>query len=237
MSRSFWAQALMLALTFILVSCSASAHPNAVSLEEIEAIQITSFPEKIDKNCRNGKAKIFDECSKQTELFNQAKLRAELEGKTVLVSYGAEWCIWCHVFDAYINGDMNKFTYTFGDPGDDERYTHTMRERAKRDVSQEAYNLKKFVSDNFIIAHIDYEHSPNGDDVLSNANAWDNYGDWLPYIFAVDSSGEYVAMVNHDEAEVRRDTNDWYRGYDRVKLLKQLKDIRNSAIMKSKDLE
>jgi len=106
-------------------------------------------------------------------LFAEAQRLAKAENKTTLVSYGAEWCIWCHVFNAYVHGYIDKFTYTFGDEGDDKRYTHTMRERAMRDVSQEAYDLKKYVSENFILIHIDYEHSPDGDDVLSQVGAWD----------------------------------------------------------------
>lgn len=217
---------LIICITIFVCGCSGSVSNTAVSSKTIDAIQITSFPEQIDSNCRGGKAKIFDECSDQVELFNQAKLRAEAEDKTLMVSYGAEWCIWCHVFEAYINGDVEKFTYTYGSPGDDERDTHTMRERAKRDVSQEAHDIKKFVSENFVIVHIDYEHSPDGNNVLSKAQALDNYSGAVPYIFTVDAAGKYAAELPHFDAEVRRDTSDWYRGYDRVRLLEQFKSIR-----------
>jgi len=217
----------------LITGCSAAQNNKDNSSRAIEAINITSFPEQIDTSCRGGRAKIFDECSNQTELFTQSKIRAKTENKTVLVSYGAEWCIWCHVFDAYINGDVSSFTYTYGEPGSDERYTHTMYERAKNDVSQQAYDLKKYVSENFVVAHIDYEHSPDGDDVLSITQAWDDYDGSIPYIFTVDESGKYAAKSIHDEAEVRRDTDDWYRGYDRVKLLQQLKNMRNVAIENS----
>ena len=162
-------------------------------------------------------------------IFTQAKLRAKQEGKTVLVSYGAEWCIWCHVFEAYIHGDVEKFTYTFGQEGDEKRYTHTMRERANRDVSEDAYNLKKYVSENFVLAHIDYEHSPDGDDVLTQTQAWDAFTGGVPYIFTVDATGKDAANFDHDVAEVRRDTDDWYRGYDRIKLLEQLQKMRAAA--------
>ena len=217
--------------------CSNAENGNAVSSKMIDAISITSFPLSLDSQCRGGKAKIYDECSDQVELFMQANARAKADGKTVLVSYGAEWCIWCHVFDAYINGDVEKFTYTYGEAGNDDRYTHTMRERANRDVSQEAYDLKYYVSENFVVAHIDYEHSPAGDDVLSQSEAWDNFSGGVPYIFTVDDAGKYAATFDHDEAEVRRDTDDWYRGYDRVKLLEQLKAMRKTAVAQSKSLK
>lgn len=230
MNRLFAYVVFACSLTLFIGGCSKAESGNAVSSKTIEAIQITSFPVEIDSQCRGGKAKIYDECSDQVELFTQAKALAKSENKTVLVSYGAEWCIWCHVFDAYINGDVEKFTYTYGEAGNDDRYTHTMRERAKRDVSQEAYELKKYVSENFVVAHIDYEHSPAGDDVLSKAEAWDNFSGGVPYIFTVDGAGKYAAAFDHDEAEVRRDTDDWYRGYDRIKLLEQLKIMRQAAI-------
>ena len=198
--------------------------------QEIQAIQITSFPEKIDPNCRGGKAKIYDECADQGELFAKALARANEDKKILLVSYGAEWCIWCHVFYAYVNGKIDKFTYTYGEAGSDDRYTHTMYERAKQDTSQEAYDLKKFVSENFVIVHIDYEHSPHGNEVLSFASAWENYEGGLPYIFTVTESGTFAAKLIHDDAEVRRDTDDWYRGYDRQLLLEQLRNMRDAAI-------
>lgn len=214
---------LLMGILAIFVSGCSGKPDAAVSQDTIAAIQITSFPETLDKDCRGGKAKIYDECANQADLFKAAMGRAKAEGKSVLVSYGAEWCIWCHVFEAYINGDVEKFTYTFGEAGDDERYTHTMRERAKRDVSQEAYDLKKFVSENFVVAHIDYEHSPDGDDVLSQAGAWEDYAGWVPYIFTVNGDGKYAAHFDHD-------TDDWYRGYDRVQLLEQLEMMRMAAV-------
>ncbi|MEP3888964.1 MAG: hypothetical protein ABJN69_00775 [Hellea sp.] len=228
MTHIFKSAIFALALAVFMSGCSGEPDA-AVSKVTIEALHITSFPETIDKNCRGGKAKIYDECSDQAKLFAQARGRAQAEGKIVLVSYGAEWCIWCHVFEAYIHGDVEKFTYTFGEAGDDARYTHTMRERAKRDVSQEAYDLKKYVSDNFVVAHIDYEHSPDGDDVLSQAGAWENFSGGVPYIFTVNETGTFAAEFDHDAAEVRRDTDDWYRGYDRAQLLKQLKAMHAAA--------
>lgn len=199
--------------------------------------QLISFPIQINENCRDGRAKAFDECTKQIDLFKEAIIRAEQEGKTLLVSYGAEWCIWCHVFDAYINGNVDKFTYTFGDEGNEKRWIETIYERANRDVLKEANNLKNFVSNNFVLVHIDYEHSPDGDDVLSQSNAWTNYEGSIPYVYTVDKTGNFAAAFNHDDAEIRRDTNGWYRGYDRLKLLQQLKDMRDIAVARNKNIE
>jgi len=35
----------------------------------------------------------------QLAIFNEAFERAQAEGKILFVNYGAEWCVWCHVFD------------------------------------------------------------------------------------------------------------------------------------------
>lgn len=229
MTQRFNFTFLMVIIGSVLAACSGPKVKNVISAEEIAQIEITYLPEQIDRECRNGRAKIYDECSAQMDLFAEAQRRAKADNKVTLVSYGAEWCIWCHVFDAYVHGYVDKFTYTYGAEGEDERVTHTMRERAKRDVSQEAYDLKKYVSENFILVHIDYEHSPDGDDVLSQADAWDDYVNFIPYIFTVNTDGKYAAAFNHDDAEVRRDTYDWYRGYDRVQLLEQLRGMRDAA--------
>lgn len=212
------------------VSCSKNDTENDKISTHSPSFPLTSFPVQIDKNCRNGRAKIYDECSDQVKLFKAANMRAKEEGKVLLVSYGAEWCIWCHVFDAYIRGDVEKFKYTYGEPGKDKRWTETMYERADHDVSKEAENLAKFVSESFVLVHIDYEHSPDGRDVLSISDALDGYSGGLPYIFTVNDNGKFAATFSHDDAEIRRDTDDWYRGYDRKNLLLQLKNMQTAAL-------
>ena len=192
--------------------------------------KIVSFPSEIDKSCRNGRAKIYDECSNQTDLFNAAQARTIKEDKTLLVSYGAEWCIWCHVFNAYIKGEVDKFTYTYGEPGKTKRWTDTLYERAKRDVTKEANALNTYVSENFVIVHIDYEHASGSDDVLNQSGAHAKFNGSLPYIFTVDKTGDFAAVFKSKNAEIRRDTIDWYRGYDRVRLLRELTSLREAAI-------
>ena len=221
---------LLLSAVMFLTSCTDPKPENAVSRAAIQAIDIISFPERIDTSCRDGKAKIYDECGDQRALLEMAMQKAKAENKTVLVSYGAEWCIWCHVFAAYIKGDIEKFTHHYGEPNDNERYKHTMYERLDRDVSQEAYDLKKFVSDNFVVAHIEFKYS-DGDDVLAKTGAAEYYYGWVPFIFTLDEDGQYAEQFYHDEAEVRRDTFDWYRGYDRVNLLTQLKKMHEMATL------
>ena len=193
------------------------------------ALALVSYPVELDPNCRDGRAKIYDECSNQRDLLNAARARAAEDGKTVLVSYGAEWCIWCHVFDKYIAGEADTFTYTYGEPGAPEKWTDTLFERSATDAAKDAAALKAFVADTFVLAHVNREFAEASDEVLTFTGADIHYPGWIPYIFAIDAEGQYVGQVYHEDVEVRRDTEDWYRGYDRVKLRAILEDLDTRA--------
>ncbi|MET1411955.1 hypothetical protein ABVF61_06795 [Roseibium sp. HPY-6] len=158
--------------------------------------------------------------------------KAADEDKVVLVSYGAEWCIWCHVLNAYLAGEKTKFDYVYADPSaPDEIYEATLYEREKRDMSDEASALNAFVRDHFVVVHIDYFFAPNGDRVLETSGALEHLGDGIPFVFAVSASGKFRAVVDTDLAETRRDEDfDWYRGYDRTKLLSSLKRAYQAAL-------
>jgi len=89
----------------------------------------TGFPAAVDPQCRDGSATIYDECGDQLALFRTALARANAENKVLLVEYGAEWCIWCHVFNAYINGDKGRFRYTYASAKEPEAWaTRTFEE-------------------------------------------------------------------------------------------------------------
>jgi len=226
--------AVLTSLLIIMAMGTAQAQFNIFKKKEAYQAKhhITSYPLEISKECKQRRAKIYDECSDQLVLFDTAMKQAKEEGKVLLVSYGAEWCIWCHVFNAYIYGQTDKFTYTYGEEGNKRRWTDTLHERAKHSMVDDAVRLNKFVSDNFIIVHIDYEHSPNGDDVLTQTNAWNAYEGNIPFVYTVDTSGMFAATFSHNDVEVRRDTDDWFRGYDRIILLEKLKFMHENASKK-----
>jgi len=188
------------------------------------------FPLEIDSKCRDGKAQIFDECGDQLTLFKTALARANLEHKVLLVEFGAEWCIWCHVFDAHINGEHHRFTYTYGTPDEPEsRQTTTFKEGKGADA-RAANALREFVAANFVIVHIDAAYAPNSDHVLEASGASERYDETLPFIFSVDQRGKFAQKFMSDAVEKRRDTeSDWYRGYDRAGLLAQLTSMRDAA--------
>ena len=188
------------------------------------------YPLEIDSKCRDGKAQIFDECGDQLALFKTALARANLEHKVLLVEFGAEWCIWCHVFDAHINGEHHRFTYTYGTPDEPEsRQTTTFKEGKGADA-RAANALREFVAANFVIVHIDAAYAPNSDHVLEASGASERYDETLPFIFSVDQRGKFAQKFMSDAVEKRRDTeSDWYRGYDRAGLLAQLTSMRDAA--------
>jgi len=73
--------------------------PLPVAAETGAAASVISYPETLDPDCRDGRAKLYDECGDQLALFDEAFARAQAENKILFVNYGAEWCVWCHVFD------------------------------------------------------------------------------------------------------------------------------------------
>jgi len=188
------------------------------------------YPASIDPQCRDGKARIFDECGDQAALFSAALDRAKGERKVLLVEFGSEWCIWCHVFEAHVNGGYNRFQYTYGSPDETEaRYTHTFDEGPGADAAAAA-SLRDFVASTFVIVHVDAEYAPNGWKVLATTGAQEHFPGGIPFVFTVDGTGRFAAMFNHGAAEVRRESvSDWYRGYNRAALLQQLTAMRDAA--------
>ena len=59
---------------------------------------VTSYPKTLDETCRDGRAKTYDQCGDQFAMYQEAFDDAQEQDKVLLVSLGAEWCVWCHVF-------------------------------------------------------------------------------------------------------------------------------------------
>ncbi len=190
---------------------------------------LTVFPAEIDSGCRGGRAKIYDECGDQNALFQAALAEANRQGKVLLVSYGAEWCIWCHVFEAYVNGETDQFTHTFSDPEDRVRDTATIYERAEGDVSGEARVLAAFVADSFVLVHLDTRYAPGADAALAAAGLDPYERRGLPFIFTVTPEGRFAQAMDDGLVETRREGFDWFRGYNRVKLLSMLRVMAGAA--------
>jgi len=194
-------------------------------------LPVETYPEKIRMDCRNGVAKVYDECSDQRPILARALRRANETGKSVLLVYGAEWCIWCHVFDKYINGQSRRFDYEWEYEGDTVEWQ--MRERANADAEEQARALNRYVAENFVIAHIEGHYSPNGLEVIEDIGFDTTKVTFLPFIFVMDGSGKYAGhMLAYDAIpglEVRKDSGEDYRGFNRPILLRELKELRRQA--------
>lgn len=189
------------------------------------------FPKTLDKKCKNGKAKLYDECSDQVPIFQKALDEAKKSNKTLLVSYGAEWCIWCHILEAYIEGKKTKFDYVFGKPDKpDARFNTTFHEREKYDVSKEAKALNDFVKNNFVVVHIVNYKTTNGNSVLKKTGAEKHYADEIPFVFTVKNDGQYTGHIEIKEIQVKRKGEDFFYGLDRAKLLAHLQRIKQLAL-------
>jgi hypothetical protein len=189
-----------------------------------ETTAVTSLPSALDRSCRDGRARLYDECGSQTAIFQQALEEGRATGKTVIVSYGAEWCIWCHVFDNHLNGLTGRFSY----PVEGEKVT--LVERSGRDVLGDAMALNEYASRNLILVHIEGDHAPDGWQVIEATGAGQRFDQAYPFIFAVSPDGAFAAVLEDGPIETRRDTiGDWYRGYDRAGLLAELQRMRRAS--------
>ena len=194
-----------------------------LAAEPPQAVGIVHYPATANGRCRTGNARIFDECGSQLEIFLAALQRANQSKKTLLVSYGAEWCIWCHVFDAYVEGQYSLFEYRF----DDKKVT--LREYGDTAMAKQADVLNRYVAENFVIANIEGQYSPDGEKVLARTGALMHFDNELPFIFTVTPQRRWAATFDYRRAETRREGQDWFRGYDRESLLAQLKLMKAAA--------
>lgn len=222
------ATAILIALTVAALIAS----PRSTLASEV-ASTISQIPETLDKNCRDGRAQVYDECSDQASLLAAAEARADRENKTVLVVMGAEWCVWCHVFDAHIHGQTTKFDYRFASPKAPEAFRlETMTETETDSVVDAATKLAKFVSDKFVVLHVDTMYAPGGRAVAIETNAAKHYFGEIPFIFTLDKHGKFADVFNKrddDAASVSWNLFAYFRGYKREVLFQALQRMQVRA--------
>ncbi len=190
---------------------------------------VTTLPQTPVHDCRGGRARLYNECHPQVDIFDAALRTARSQDKVLLVSFGAEWCIWCHVFHAYLTGGHGAFTHNYAAEHGKERYSATIHERAAQDPSDAAAELAAFAAETFVLVHIDNRYAEDGFDVLDDSGALSAYQNALPFIFTVDADGRFVAAFDPARAETRRDSGDWFRGYDRAALRAELERMKEAA--------
>ncbi len=189
-------------------------------------------PKEVAQKCQKKSQKtqvLFDLCADQLALLQEAHRLAQESGKRVLVSFGADWCIWCHVFEAHVLGKYGEFTY----PTEDGFWT--MQEKGKGEIKAQALALHQFVAQNFVIVNIGQQTGDAGLTVLRQTRAEDQFSGGLPFIYVLDQDGKSAGVIKSSDVEIRRDGKDAYRGYDRVKLLAVLQSLRNAEPTPAKD--
>ncbi len=193
---------IILAAATLVASGSPAQVSTAAQLHRT-AGHVTIVPEGPSPDCGNGQAKLYDECSDQFELLNQAKQLAKEENKVVLVSYGAEWCKWCHIF------------------------VDTVLANSETDA------LNAFVSQSFVIVHIDATYATNGGTVLHKTGAGRAYGIGLPFFYSLNDAGMYAGHIVNQRVLIPRNQGAPEDGFDRQKLLADLKLLQTLALRRS----
>ena len=206
---------------------------NAVALQKVQTFAVESFPKSLDTQCRDGSAKLYDECGSQADILKTAVEKAAQTGKTALVVYGAEWCVWCFVFDAYTKGHYREHYYAWErDPKSDK---WVMEKKSNEGAYAEANRLNQFVADHFVIAHIEGDHSPDG------ASAIDSLGlsaadiNFYPFIASLTNKGVYAShlfgyeVMKVDEKRKNKD-GQTLKSFDRSLLLNRLQMLRQAAL-------
>ena len=191
----------------------------------VSAESVAVFPKTLDANCRNGDAELYDECGDQFEILKSATEEAKKTGKVLVVSYGAEWCIWCHVLDAHLKGQYGEFKYEVED------YPSSMAESLGPHDREQAADLNTFAAQNMILVHIEGRYAPNGMDVLRSLGADRDFEGSIPYLFSVKDGrvASRLTFKKNDPMEKRRDGLFLYRGYNRDKLLDQIRLLVEAA--------
>lgn len=194
-------------------------------------LPITHFPTTLPDDCLDGNAKLYDECGDQVDILNSAIAQAQKESKNVLIVYGGEWCIWCHVIDNYFKGQFRTFDYEWR-YADGDIQTWAMREKVTPKDISDAKALNKYVANNFVVAHIDGSYA-NGDEAIATTGYDISQLYYAPIVLVLDNKGKYAGTMPSSDAiegfEIRESGGEEFRGYNREILLEQLKLLKAKA--------
>ncbi|UNU74183.1 thioredoxin family protein [Moraxella nasovis] len=209
----------------LAISACSFADTTAPTIKPIE-----HFPKTPDVNCRDGNAKLHDECGDQVLIIKNAIATAQSQNKNVLMIYGGEWCIWCHVLDRYFNGKIQTHDYVWRDSNGD-LSQWVMNENITQNDIDNAIKLNHYVADNFVIAHIDGDYA-NGEQALDYVNFTDEIVVY-PTIMVLNKQGKYAHHMPPtsfiDGLQIREVDGQPYRGYDRAILLQELQKLHGMA--------
>lgn len=189
--------------------------------------KVVHFPRQVDPACRNGKAKVYDECTDQRIILAEALGKAKATDKALLVVYGAEWCIWCHVFDKYVDGQYARYDYEF--EYTDGPYEWEMEEEVSATTKAEAEALNHYVADHFVVAYIEAHYAPHGDAAIAATGVDPTSFNYYPFIMSVGHDGKVAAVMDAytdvPGLEVRESGGEEYRGFQRKVLTAELREL------------
>jgi len=190
---------------------------------------LAKYPKEISSDCQYKRAKLYDQCGSQMRLFEHALEEANASEKTLLVSYGAEWCIWCHVFDQYIAGGYGDMEFRYGDQDGPDYDTFAVPGRNTWSQKVASEVLANFIRESFVIVHIDAQHAPDGYDVIETSGALAQYQNWIPFVFTVKPNGQFAAAMDYEKVQTKETSNAPYPGYFRAPLMLELSRMKSAA--------
>ena len=186
-----------------------------------DARTITVLPEEPRASCNGVPAKLYNACISQAGILDEAIREAETSGKVVVVAYGAEWCIWCHILYYHLDGAYGEFRYRL--PG----WRIVEMDEPLRNVSREdVVALNHFVADNIVLAYIS-DDAEDGYSVLERTGADTSFPNALPFVYSLDRRGKAVRIMA-DELAFRSSDGLFsksFAGYDRKKLLAEFQTM------------
>jgi len=103
--RRFVGSAVTMILPGLLAACTPSSAPPAVpapSPGTSAAAASEQTPAAADVGALNGR---FDPARDPAADLAMAQAEAGRTGKRIMLDVGGEWCSWCHLLDAFIEGD------------------------------------------------------------------------------------------------------------------------------------
>jgi len=220
-----------LILRVLLIVC---AHSSLSFADEItsERLSIDSFPKALDPNCRDGSARLYDECRSQQSIFSEALELATTSKKAVLIVYGAEWCVWCFKLDDRLHGEYSHSVYQYRQDANTKKWSLESHE----DIEgvKDAVALNRFVAEHFVIAHIEGHFSSDGNQVIDDIGYNSADITFVPYLLSVNTSGQYAAHLPAYEAmresPYRTDEGKAYREFDSKVLLLALQTLHKAAM-------
>ncbi len=169
----------------------------------IAAGGLISIPEDAQALCPAMRVRLYAECMDQRTLFVEALVRARAEEKVLLVNFGAEWCIWCHLLDAELHGEVSA--------------SATEAEQAV------AAELAAFAAEHFVVVHIEGQEAEGGVDVLEATGAMTAFANAIPFVFTVDAQGRFLEALYPERAEM--EDAQGRPAHDRAVLLEMLQEL------------